>query len=186
MLRRGPSFAILNVVGVILGQIVWIAVTVAVLLIFGQFYDTNKLDYWWDGLVVAAVLFYIAYRFLVVNAKNDLAGKKDNLVSKAQWLKQMGVGFVFTITTPQWSVAYLLILSTFDISLKYHPWLSSAAVSLGLLFGVVLFWFGALLVLRLVRAKASEDLARILNRVGAYIMIFFGCVGLIDTIRHFF
>jgi MFS family permease len=188
MLRRGPVFAAMNAGGVILGQIIWIGVTIGVMLLFGKFYDPSKFDYWWDGLVVAAILFYVAYRFLVVNPKNDLKASQDavQLSSKKQWMKHMSVGFVFTITTPQWAVAYLLILSAFNVSLHTHQWLASAAVGFGLLAGVVLFWFCTLLVLKRVHARASVDLARILNKVGAYIMIFFGCAGLADSIRHLF
>lgn len=186
MLRRGVFLAVITTVGILLAQLIWVAATVIVLLLFGRFYDPSRFDYWWDGLVVALILFYVAYRFLVVNPKNDLAQQSGSTPSKIQALKQMGAGFVFTITTPQWVVGYLLILSALHVDLRHKLWVSSALVGFGLLIGVTLFWLATLLILRLVHARASEDLVKKLNKIGASIMIVLGCVGLADTIKQLF
>lgn len=184
MLRRGAGFATLNAVGVCLAQCVWIVLTIAILFIFGKFYDPSSLDYWWDGLIAAAVLFAIAYWFLKAKPKDSFE-HQPSIKNKKLGFKQLGTGFVLVITSPQWVVGYLLVLSTFDISLQKGQWLLGTSVGLALLIGVILFWLFALFIFRVVKARATPRFVFILNRIGAGVMILLGLFALMDSIRQF-
>jgi threonine/homoserine/homoserine lactone efflux protein len=185
MLRRGPFFAAVNVSGICFAQAIWAATTVAILLFFGNFYDPVRLDDGWSGLLAAAVLFYLAYRFLVANPKNDLENKPDIIQSKKQGLKQFSVGFILTLTSPQWPIAYLLVLSSFKVTLRRSEWFLIGGVGLGLLLGVILFWVLMLLTLKLVRARATLKTACFLNRLGGIAMLIFAFVALADSVWQF-
>lgn len=182
MLRRGPTFAAVNAVGYCLAQIIWIVITVCILVIFSHFYDPERLNVWWDGLLAAAVLFFLAYRFLVANPKKDLVASPDVPPCKKQYWKQLGAGFMLSITSPQWAVIYTFVLSAIKVVLKRGQFLEASLVGFGLFVGVVVFWVLALMVLRVVHARASANLTAILNRIGAGIMIFLGIIALGDSV----
>lgn len=189
MLRRGPSFAVVNVMGICLAQAIWAATTAAVLLLFGDLYDPAIFDYWWDGLLAGAVLLYLAYRILVANPKNNFEDQEDQsgrIQSKKQGLKQFSVGFILTITSPQWPVIYLLALSSLQVVIKHGQWGAMSAVGLGLLLGVILFWFLDFLILKLLRAKATLKAVHYLSRSGGIAMLFFATVALVDSFWLFF
>ena len=184
MLRRGPGFAVFNAIGICLAQCIWVVATIAILFIFGKFYDPSSLNYWWDGLVAAVVLFAIAYWFLKAKPENSLE-HQPSLKNKKLGFRQCGTGFVLVITAPQWVAGYLLILSTFDIALQKGQWILGTGVGLGLIIGVILFWFFALFIFKLVKAKATPRMVFILNRIAAGIMILLGLFALMDSIRQF-